>query len=633
MYLPERSVAVESVAVGAAIKAYVTGGVAVGRVQAGSVAAFRGIPYGNAERFLPPTPAASWVGELDASADGPACPGKSPPYDRHMSEQCLSLNVFTPVAALGNASAQLAVLVYLYGGSLNTGSVASYGPIENLVSGSEGRAMLVVMNYRLGALGFAALKELSDADPRGTSGNLGLLDQQLAMRWVAANAAAFGGDPRKATLLGQSSGGTSIFAHLAAPASRGLFHAAISISASPNLTISYEEKLRQDEEHWFKHTPCAREARGAATLACLRAASVESLQAALEPRYDYFDFNHSFAASAAKAGYDVPVLLQNLEGELNWQPDPTLESIRTRAEAAARIEGMLAAGLGAEAARRLYAMYAGVGGDNDTLAAAPAYALNADTGCTCGQLALALAASEARRSEGTAPVYISLVRARPYHPFGPLSESCTRPAIYAFHLWDFFAAVSVGAPTAAERANWYDARFDEAWVEGSKCGPYRPAPTDVKLGRALLEQWLSFAEHAGFPDGVGWRAVDDALGWPRHYTHGVIDDAGLTSSVVDLKSDACTAWREAGYDSLQLMRKYRLSNESKAEIILCSCQPDASLPRFGYVRDERVLSHLPRTRMCEDRLWVDLLPVSMQATLPPQQSDAFLARLRRQGLA
>jgi len=124
------------------------------------------------------------------------------------------------------------------------------------------------------------------------------------------------------------------------------------------------------------------------------------------------------------------------------------------------------------------------------------------------------------------------------------------------------------------------------------------------------------------------------------------------------------------------MRKYRLSNEPKAEIVLCrsrvhsrmslsdmasagllrcgrypllracredepalrlqlarSCQPDASLPRFGYVRDERVLSHLPRTRMCEDRLWVDLLPVSMQATLPPQQSDAFLARLRRQGLA
>ena len=65
--------------------------------EAGGVAAFRGIPYGDAERFLPPTPAAGWVGELDASADGPACPGKSPPYDLHMSEQCLSLNVFTPV--------------------------------------------------------------------------------------------------------------------------------------------------------------------------------------------------------------------------------------------------------------------------------------------------------------------------------------------------------------------------------------------------------------------------------------------------------------------------------------------------------------------------------------------------------
>jgi len=211
-----------------AVTARTSCGVVQGRTQAGGVAAFRGIPFGEAGRFLPPTPAACWHGVLDALADGPGCPGMKPPYGPPaVSEQCLTLNVFTPVAALGNASARLSVLVWLYGGSLVEGSVASYGAIENLVSGSGGRAMLVAMNYRLGALGFAALEELASADPRGVSGNYGILDQQLAMRWVAKNAAAFGGDAAKVTLLGQSSGGTSILAHLAAPASRGLFHAAI----------------------------------------------------------------------------------------------------------------------------------------------------------------------------------------------------------------------------------------------------------------------------------------------------------------------------------------------------------------------------------------------------------------------
>ena len=94
------------------------------------------------------------------------------------------------------------------------------------------------------------------------SGNLGILDQQLALSWVANNAAAFGGDPSRVTLIGQSSGGTSILAHLAAPASRGLFHAAISLSASPNISLGAADKIRQDDAHWFRHTPCANASRG-----------------------------------------------------------------------------------------------------------------------------------------------------------------------------------------------------------------------------------------------------------------------------------------------------------------------------------------------------------------------------------
>ncbi|EOD09969.1 hypothetical protein EMIHUDRAFT_216077 [Emiliania huxleyi CCMP1516] len=172
-----------------AVTARTSCGVVQGRTQAGGVAAFHGIPFGEAGRFLPPTPAACWHGVLDALADGPGCPGMKPPYGPPaVSEQCLTLNVFTPVAALGNASARLSVLVWLYGGSLVEGSVASYGAIENLVRAAAGGRCC------------------------GVSGNYGILDQQLAMRWVAKYAAAFGGDAAKVTLLGQSSGSTSILA-------------------------------------------------------------------------------------------------------------------------------------------------------------------------------------------------------------------------------------------------------------------------------------------------------------------------------------------------------------------------------------------------------------------------------------
>ena len=127
--------------------------------------------------------------------------------------------------------------------------------------------------------------------------------------------------------------------------------------------------------------------------------------------------------------------------------------------------------------------------------------------------------------------------ARPHHPLhAPYGVDCSRPSLYAFHLWDWIAAMSVGAPAGATTA----------WPQG-KCGAYAPAASDVALGRALLEQWLTFAEHAGFPTaGVGWPAVDSDPGWPRRYVHGVIGEAGATAGVVDLKAEACAAWEAAG---------------------------------------------------------------------------------------
>jgi carboxylesterase type B len=163
------------------------------------------------------------------------------------------------------------------------GSTAFYGPVENLVSLYDGQAIVVTSNFRVGNFGFLALNELSKEDPRGVSGNYALLDIQQALRWVQTNAAAFGGDKSKVrvlrlshtilaglivsvallscgcalawhlahaqvTLIGQSSGGTNILALMASPASKNLFSAGISLSGSPNITMSLAAAEAQDQK-------------------------------------------------------------------------------------------------------------------------------------------------------------------------------------------------------------------------------------------------------------------------------------------------------------------------------------------------------------------------------------------------
>jgi para-nitrobenzyl esterase len=139
------------------------------------------------------------------------------------SEDCLYVNVTTPRTTTGKATGKLPVLVFVYGGGLISGSGAANDPKRIVDRG----AVVVTFNYRLGALGF--LRHPSLRDPY--AGNFGLGDQQAALRWVRRNIAAFGGDDRNVTLWGQSGGGYSVCAQLAAPAARGLFDKAIVQSA------------------------------------------------------------------------------------------------------------------------------------------------------------------------------------------------------------------------------------------------------------------------------------------------------------------------------------------------------------------------------------------------------------------
>lgn len=128
----------------------------------------------------------------------------------------------------------------------------------------------MAVNYRLNVFGWLALRSLQQPD--GSAGNYGMRDQQLALRWVADNVLAFGGDPGRVTVAGQSSGGTSIFALLSSPFSRGLFHGAISLSGSINITMDSERAFSQNQiiADLLK---CS----GDSTAACLRNASVGQL--------------------------------------------------------------------------------------------------------------------------------------------------------------------------------------------------------------------------------------------------------------------------------------------------------------------------------------------------------------------
>ena len=188
---------------------------------------FRSIPFAKspagALRWRPPEPATPWPGEvLDARHAGPSClqpPGFNPPIFE-MSEDCLRLSVYTP---LTTAASNHAVLLWVHGGSF-TGGGANQTRLDGRYTVSAlGDVIVVVLQYRLGAFGFLGSDRLRSRDPHGSTGNYGLLDQRAGLLWVQTNIAAFGGDPDRVLLMGQSAGAASVGAHLVMQRSTGLF--------------------------------------------------------------------------------------------------------------------------------------------------------------------------------------------------------------------------------------------------------------------------------------------------------------------------------------------------------------------------------------------------------------------------
>jgi para-nitrobenzyl esterase len=208
-------------------------GMLIGRAQAG-VQIFRGIPFAappvGALRWSPPRPALTWEGKRDASDFGAPC--MQPPFPgisddlKPFSEDCLTLNIWKPD---GNATG-LPVMVWIHGGghAIGSGSEKYY---EGSALARRG-VIVVTINYRLGRLGFFAHPALlQEAAGRGEpAGNYGMMDQVAALKWVQKNIGAFGGDPNRVTIFGESGGGRSVNWLMTMPSSKGLFVGAISQS-------------------------------------------------------------------------------------------------------------------------------------------------------------------------------------------------------------------------------------------------------------------------------------------------------------------------------------------------------------------------------------------------------------------
>jgi para-nitrobenzyl esterase len=264
----------------------VEGGLVEGTSENG-LTVYRGIPFAAPPvgdlRWRAPQPAAKWDGVRRADKFAPACMQAAPPRSAGadpgpgMSEDCLYLNVWTPAKSTRE---RIPVLVWIYGGGFAGGatSIPTYSGEKLAARG----VVLVSVGYRVGTLGFLAHPGLSAESRDRVSGNYGLLDMIAGLQWIQKNIAAFGGDPRRVTIFGESAGGIAVSMLCASPLAKGLFHGAISQSGGsfgpprPSTLPGENLQLRADAE---RAGEAYARAAGAPTVAEMRKLSTEQVLA------------------------------------------------------------------------------------------------------------------------------------------------------------------------------------------------------------------------------------------------------------------------------------------------------------------------------------------------------------------
>jgi para-nitrobenzyl esterase len=319
------------------------------------VRAYLGIPYARPpigeRRWAAPQPI-QWDGVWNADRTGPECIQVLRPHninhyfsEEPTGEDCLYLNVWVPPKA--SASDKLPVVVFIYGGGGTVGSsgMAVYAGEQV----AERGAIFVNFNYRVGILGFLAHPELT-REQGGHSGNYGYLDQNAALRWVHDNIAAFGGDPAKVLITGQSFGASSVAAQLFSPLSRGLFRAAAMWSAcnfsGTAVPLSEAEKIGTDVERRLNVS-------GLSDLRSVPADRILALQeehqlganvqgVRLPPTLDGLFWVQDKAQTLASRQFnDVPIMAGSNGDDLdsNWSPLTKATTVAQFQEAANKLYG------------------------------------------------------------------------------------------------------------------------------------------------------------------------------------------------------------------------------------------------------------------------------------------------------
>ncbi len=453
----------------------------------GQVRAFLGIPYAAPPvgplRWKPPQPAPAWSGVRSATRFGPRCMQTQlfPDMvfrDSGPSEDCLTLNVWTPVA---KSAGPLPVMVWIHGGGFVTGG--SSEPRQDGEHLARKGVVVVSMNYRLGIFGFFALPSLAAESPKHAAGNYGLMDQAAALDWVRRNIAAFGGDPAKVTIFGESAGSISVSAQMASPVSRGLFVGAIGESGGaltgPGLTFLSlpvsEQRGQQFAESAFKNSSLAfLRSVSAADLLKAAAAAPHRLKT-FWPNVDGDFLPESVPAIYAKGNQArVPLLAgwnkDEGSGDVLGQPEkPTPASLRA----------MATSRFGAKASDFLKAYSAS--NDAEALRVSEDFSGDAFIAYSTWEWL------EAQVETGDAPVYrYRFDLGSPGDPFHPA-------AIGAFHSDDIEYVFGT-----------LDSRRGAKW-----------RPEDYKLSELMQAYWTNFAK-AGDPNNSGlprWPVYNEAAKW------------------------------------------------------------------------------------------------------------------------